>query len=57
MFHQRLTGALHDAAVHLTVQDERIDGAARIVDRGIAGERDLARVGIDLDSAIAQPVG
>src|SRR3979409_1139416 len=49
--HQGLPGALHDAAMHLPMQNERVDGAAGVVDREVARERDLAGVGIDLDLA------
>ena len=47
----RLADALRDAAVRLPVHDERIDAAADIVDRGVAGDGDRARVRIDLDLA------
>ena len=36
MLPQRLADALGDAAVGLAVQDQRIDGAADVVDRGVA---------------------
>ena len=39
-FRQRLACALHDAAMDLAVQDQRIDRLAAIVDRRIALERD-----------------
>ena len=41
----------------LAVHDQRIDAAADVVDRGIAGDRDLAGVGIDLDLADGAAVG
>ena len=37
---QRLAHALRDAAVRLAVQDQRIDRAADIVDRGVAHDLD-----------------
>ena len=51
MLPQRLADALDDAAVGLAVQDQRIDGAADVVDRGVAHDLDVAGVGIDLDLA------
>jgi hypothetical protein len=36
VFEQRLADALHDAAVHLSFEQERIDGAAEVVDDGVA---------------------
>ena len=33
-FHQRLADALDDAAMHLALDDHRIDDVAEIVDRG-----------------------
>ena len=39
------------AAMRLAVQDQRIDRAADIVDRGVARELDHAGLGIDLDLA------
>ncbi len=47
----RLADALRDAAMRLAVDDQRIDAAADIVDRGIAGDRRPAGLGIDLDLA------
>ena len=51
MLPQRLADALGDAAVGLAVQNQRIDGAADIVDRGVARDLDVAGVGVDLDLA------
>src|SRR5664280_2476925 len=48
---QRLPDALRDGAVGLAVDDERIDAAADIVDRRVAGERRHAAIGIDFDFA------
>ena len=47
----RLAHALRDAAMGLAVHDQRIDAAADVVDRGVARDRDVAGVGIDLDLA------
>src|SRR5579862_1853927 len=38
--HERLADALRDAAVHLAVNDERVDRAADIVNRGIVHDPD-----------------
>ena len=48
---QRLADALHDGAMGLAVDDERIDAAADVVHAGIAREREPAAVGVDLDFA------
>ena len=48
---QRLACALHDAAMDLAVQDQRIDRLAAVVHRGIAADRDEAGLRIDLDLA------
>ena len=50
-FQQRLADALRDAAVHLALDDHRIDHDAEVVDRGPAGDLDMAGVGVDLDLA------
>src|SRR6185436_15771536 len=46
-----LADALGNATMRLPVQDQRIDRAADVVERGVADERDGAGVGIDLDFA------
>src|SRR5579883_3347730 len=51
LLEERLTDALHDAAVHLAVQDQRIDRPSGVVDRAITRNADGASVGIDLDLA------
>ena len=51
MLHQRLADALGDAAVHLAMNDERVHGAADVVDRDVIDMRDRAGFGIDLDLA------
>src|ERR1051326_8712115 len=48
---QRLADALRHAAVHLALDDHRIDHGAEIVDRGPARDRHLAGIAIDLDFA------
>ena len=45
MLHQRLAGALRDAAVDLAVQQQRVELDAEVVDHGIAHDLDLAGVG------------
>ena len=50
-FQQRLADALRDAAMHLALDDHRIDDGAEVVDRGPADDLGLAGVGIDLDLA------
>ena len=57
IFEQRLADPLGDAAMRLAVQDQRIDRAADIVDRGIADDLDLAGIGIDLDLADLRAIG
>ena len=46
---ERLRDALRDAAVHLAVDDHRVDHVADVVDRDVAGEVDGAGLGVDLD--------
>ena len=48
LFPQRMAGALGDAAMRLAVQDQRVDGAADIVDGAVTHEFDRAGLGIDL---------
>jgi hypothetical protein len=48
---------LRDAAVGLAVENERIDRAADVVDRGDAHDFDDARFGIDFHFAHLAPVG
>ena len=54
---QRLADALHDAAVDLALEQQRIDGAAEIVDHGVALDGDGAGIGIDLDLDDVAAVG
>ena len=46
---ERLRDRLHDAAVHLALDDHRVDHVAAVVDRRVALDRDLARLAVDLD--------
>ena len=46
---QRLRDRLRDAAVHLALDDHRVDDVAAVVDRGVALDRDLAGLAVDLD--------
>ena len=46
---QRLTDALNDPAMQLTLDDHRIDDAADVVDRNVGQKVDDAGAGIDLD--------
>ena len=50
-FHHRLAEALRDAAVHLALDDHRVDDVAEVVDRGEALDRRLAGLRVDLDFA------
>ena len=49
--HHRLPNSLRHAAVHLAVQNERIDRLAAIVDRRVAADFDCAGLRIDLGLA------
>ncbi len=51
MLDQRLADPLGDAAVGLAVDDQRVHGAADVVDGGVAHDRQHAGVGIDLHLA------
>ena len=57
MLEQRLADALRDAAMDLAVDDQRIDGAADVVDRAVAHDLDGAGLRIDLDFADMGAVG
>ncbi len=48
---QRLSDRVHDPAVHLPVDQHRIDRRAAVVDRDVLDDLHLARLGIDLDHA------
>ena len=51
VLHQRLAGALRDAAVDLAVQQQRIEHGADIVDHAVAHDLDLAGFLVDLEFA------
>ncbi len=42
--------------MRLAVQDQRVDGAADVVDGGVADDLDGAGLGVDLDFADVKPV-
>ncbi len=50
-FHHRLAEALGDAAVHLALDDHRVDDVAEVVDGDELLDLHLAGVGVDLDLA------
>ncbi len=50
-FEQRLGDALDDAAVHLAVDDQRVDLDAAVVDRDVLQHVDRAGLDVDLDDA------
>src|SRR5262249_50201460 len=49
--------ALYDPAMDLALEQERVDGAAEIVDDGVALDYDGAGIGIDLDLDDVAAVG
>jgi hypothetical protein len=49
MLKESLADALDDPAMDLALEQQRIDGAAEIVDDGVALNYDGAGIGIDLD--------
>ncbi len=55
--HQRLADALNHAAVGLTLDQQRIDQGAEVVDHVVAHDLDDAGVGIDLDLRDVAAVG
>ena len=57
MFQQRLADALDDPAMDLPLEQERIDGAAEIVDDCIALDGYDAGIGIDFDLDDVAAVG
>ena len=58
MLKQSLADALHDTAMDLALEQERIDGPAEIVDDRVALDYDPAGIGIDFStSAMWQPLG
>src|SRR5581483_1980370 len=57
VFEQRLPDALGDAALHLALDQHRLQHPAAIVDRGIGGEHGAAGLGVDLDLGDVAAVG
>src|SRR5262249_39737788 len=57
MLKESLANALYDPAMDLALEQERVDGAAKIVDDGIALDYDVAGIGIDLDLGDVAAVG
>src|ERR1044072_3086930 len=51
LFVKRLADRLHNAAVHLTVYEQRVDNFAAIIDRDVLHDFRIASVLIDLDNA------
>jgi hypothetical protein len=49
MLKESLANALYDPAMDLALEQERVDGAAEIVDDRVALDCDDARIGVDLD--------
>src|SRR6516225_8383633 len=57
MLKESLANALHDPAMDLALEQERVDGAAEIVDDGVALHYDAAGIGIDLNLDDVAAVG
>src|SRR5262249_45707338 len=57
MLKESLANALDDPAMDLALEQERVDGAAKIVDDGVALDYDGAGIGIDLDLDDVAAVG
>src|SRR6516165_9583035 len=57
MLKESLANALDDPAMDLALEQERVDGAPKIVDDGIALDCDAACIGIDLDLGDVAAVG
>ena len=55
--HNCLAEPLHDAAMRLALDQQRIDDRAEVVDHEVAHQLDRARLGIDLDLADMTAVG
>jgi hypothetical protein len=51
LLEQRLAGALRDPAMGLAVQDQRVHGAADVIDGGVADDLDGPGFRVDLDFA------
>src|SRR5262245_12219608 len=57
MLKESLANALYDPAMDLALEQERVDGAAEIVDDGVALDYDGAGIGVDLDLDDVAAVG
>src|SRR5262245_28068492 len=57
MLKESLANALDDPGMDLALEKERVDGAAEIVDDGVALDYDGAGIGIDLDLDDVAAVG
>src|SRR2546425_10853291 len=57
MLKESLANALDDPAMDLALEQQRVDGAAEIVDDGVALNYDVAGIGIDLDLDDVAAVG
>src|SRR6266446_6558453 len=57
MLKESLANALYDPAMDLALEQERVDGAAEIVDDAVALDCDDAGIGIDLDLDDVAAVG
>ena len=57
LLEQHRADALHDAAAHLLVHQERVDDPAAVVDRPLAEQLDEAGLAVDLDVARLHAVG
>ena len=57
MLKESLADALYDPAMDLALEQERVDGAAEIVDDRVALDCDAAGIGIDLDLGDVAAVG
>src|SRR6185437_1355391 len=54
---ERLADPLGDAAMDLTLEEQRVDDDAAVVDGGVALDLDLAGLGIDLELADMAAIG
>ena len=57
LFEQRLRRALCDAAVDLSLGEQRVHDSTGIIDRDMSEQRDLARLGVHLDHREMGPEG
>ena len=54
---QRLADALHDPAMRLAIDQQRVDDRAEIIDESIADDLDHAGLGVDLDLGDVAAIG